>query len=104
MPYKMEINGIEYQIRDEEINALERYKQTGELPGHFLRAVLENNFVNAICFADQHNLQNLPAFAKYLVWELPGNAWGNTEKIIRWVNHNGMSMYFFDSSEKENSK
>jgi len=104
MSYKTEINGIEYHILDEDTDALKRYKYTGELPNEFLRAVLDNDFVNAVCLANQHNSQNLPAFVQYLVWEMPASAWGNTEKVIKWVNHNGMPGPFPNSSEKENSK
>jgi len=93
MSYPTKINEIEYTINDDTLHQLERYEQQGEIPADFLRTVLSNNFTNAITFADSHNLQNLPAFAKYLYWEMPSNSWGSTEKIMKWYAHNGISGY-----------
>jgi len=54
-------------------------------PGSFLMAVLENNFVEAIGFADNNNLRCLPQWAELLRWELPGNCWGSPEKVQAWL-------------------
>jgi len=93
MPYTIKIKETEYTIDDTTINELKRYVHHGELPGNFLRAVLCNNFANAVALADGHNLQNLPAFARYLWWEMPSDSWGSTEKILKWCSHDGMSGY-----------
>ena len=91
MAFTTTINNTEYQIKNKETSALEAYKQRGEIPGDFLRAILRNDFVDVVCLADNENLRNLPTFAKYLWWEMPGSSWGSLEKMEKWCAHNGMA-------------
>lgn len=62
-----------------------RYVEDGQPPGGFLRAVLENNFVEAAGRADDHNLANLAAYAAWLHNEAPLGAWGSPAKVAAWL-------------------
>ena len=84
-----------YKFRNFEIPeymgaALERYVRSGVLPGHFLRAVIANDFVAAISRADDTNVQSLPAYVGWFHNEAPSGCWGSTEKLLAWCEHGGM--------------
>ena len=65
--------------------ALERYVTHGVLPGRFLQAVLRNEFVEAINYADPDNRTALVDIANHVVNVLPGNCWGSRETVSSWV-------------------
>jgi len=54
-----------------------RRKATGE----FLKAVLENNLIEAIRKADPESKNNLVAIASWAWMELPSPIWGNPAKV-----------------------
>jgi len=54
-------------------------------PGSFLRAVLENDFYEAVVKADQINLCYFREWAKFLYRELPSICWGSKEKVQAWL-------------------
>lgn len=62
-----------------------RYIERGVLPGDFLTAVLENNFVNAFRKADEINADVLDRWAEWLLWEAPGKSWGSPNIVARWT-------------------
>lgn len=72
-------------------NGLESYINYGVPPGHFLTAVLENKFVDAVFCADAENQRALITYAHFLYWICPNGAWGSKERVDKWVNHNGLS-------------
>ena len=80
-----------YIIRREMIEALERYVQKGIPTGHFLRAVLAHDLMQACQRADHWNLPNLPAYAAYIYNEIPHNCHGSYEIVDRWIAQGGSS-------------
>ena len=60
------------------------YIENGIIPGDFLRAVLENNFVEVIGRADLINRRELENYAGFLYWEMPSGSWGSREKVLEW--------------------
>src|SRR6185436_10059012 len=64
---------------------LQRWVEKGELPGHFLQAVLRNDLQEAVGRADEENLRNLPAFVGWLYNEAPGDCWGSDERVDGWA-------------------
>jgi hypothetical protein len=67
------------------VGALSRYVDSRTPTGGFLRSVLENDLVGATSQADVECLLILPSIVKYVYNELPGNTWGNKEKVARWL-------------------
>ena len=61
------------------------YLEFGIEPGSFLRAVLENNLVEAVGRADTINRECMFDWANFLYNEMPGNSWGNREKVAAWI-------------------
>ena len=64
--------------------AIDRYVQSGIIPGGFLHAVLVNDLTMAVIRADDESIQVLPDIVMYLYWECPANCWGSTRKVSEW--------------------
>jgi hypothetical protein len=65
--------------------ALDRYINHRILPGGFLIKVLSNDLFGAVGQADRENLAALGDIVKYIYNELPGNAWGSSDLVYKWV-------------------
>jgi len=65
-------------------DAMRRYLDYGSRPGSFLTAVIENDFVNAICGADKEHYSHLQEIAWFIYNEAPGNSWGSRKKREAW--------------------
>lgn len=65
--------------------ALTLYRLKRTRPGQFLTYCLENNFVQAVCLADDDNFKAIRAIARYIYNEMPGKCWGSPEKVNAWV-------------------
>lgn len=63
---------------------LRRWFEHGQLPGGFLRAVLANDFVQAVIRADDDNLAVLLDIARFMHNEAPARSWGTLEKMEAW--------------------
>ena len=64
--------------------AIDRYVQSGIIPGGFLHAVLVNDLTGAVIRADDESIQILPDIVKYLYWEVPSACWGTPRKVSEW--------------------
>lgn len=69
---------------------LVRYIQSGEEPGSFLRAVLENNLRDAVGGADAVNSKLLFVYVHYLYNEAPSLCWGSPERVRAWIRAGGL--------------
>jgi len=73
-----------------------RYIENGIPPGHFLTAVLSNDFVGAIGRADEVNKERFGDWALFLYNELPGrgsyrqDCWGSREAVKNWIKVGGL--------------
>lgn len=56
----------------------------GILPGHFLRAVLNNEFVEVMRRSDETSRAGLPALAEFMHYDMPAQAWGNHGRVLQW--------------------
>lgn len=54
-------------------------------PGGFLRAVLENDLVQAFQRADDENLEALFDIVSYLYNEVPSVCWGSPARVRAWL-------------------
>lgn len=78
-------NDYKDRIRADIIQSLERYVKYGVPTGDFLRACLENNFMEAIGRADEENYATLAEIAMYIHWDIPARCHGSREKVNAWL-------------------
>lgn len=67
------------------VDQLQDYQRHGVPPCDFLFAILSNDLTGAVKAADYHNMNNLPAYASYLVNVLPVSCWGDANTINAWM-------------------
>jgi hypothetical protein len=67
------------------VSALERYVKYHIVTGSFLRAVLENDFMEAILRADDENLHDLLWVVHYVVDNVPVKAYGSKDAVKQWL-------------------
>ena len=68
-----------------------RYIEHGIAPGHFLTAVLENNFVRAFMCADETNTARMRDWADWLYNDAPGGCHGSRDRVEAWIEAGGMN-------------
>ncbi len=64
--------------------AIDRHAQEGCPCGDFVTAVLENNLMEAFSRADDENEIKMGEIIRYCYNEIPGNCWGNKERVRAW--------------------
>ena len=67
------------------IESLERYAKHHIPTGDFLRAVLENDLMEAIGRADDINKYRLHAICNYMYNQMPISCWGSKETVKDWL-------------------
>ena len=72
-------------MRDEIKEAMDRYAETGCPTGDFLRAVLENNLMEAFGRADEGNTRDMREIVAYVYNEIPANCHGSPEVVAEWI-------------------
>lgn len=72
-------------IPESTIQTIKGYLEHGFEPGHFVRAVLENNLRDAFACADIYNTYAMKAIVMYLVNKVPHNAWGSKEAVNKYL-------------------
>lgn len=77
--------GVDYQISKNHAEALDRYIDHHIPTGGFLRACLENDFVEACAMADPMSVHSMQGIALYLKWEMPPLSWGSSEHVDAWI-------------------
>lgn len=75
------------------------YVEQGIAPGHFMTAVLANDFLRAAGRADEENLRSLPLWARWIYNEIPIAAHGSYEAVEKWCEHGGLSRLADQNSE-----
>ena len=60
------------------------YIEDGIMPGSFLRDVICNDLVGAFAHADDYNINHMKDYADFIYNEMPIEAWGSYEKMVRW--------------------
>jgi len=77
-----------YHIPERMMPAIKRYIDNRQKPGDFLQAVISNNLKEAVWYADDDNIYNLPAYVGYFHNEAPSTCWGSKEKMDKWLSTN----------------
>ncbi len=67
------------------IEGLREYVEGHRNPGDFLRAVLENNFAEAVLRADPESLAAIREIAECVYDQVPANCWGGRDKVRCWL-------------------
>lgn len=81
---------IKYDRLPEELRGgMQRYIEHGIQPGHFLTAVLENNFLEAFNRADSGNIFHMLDIVMFMYNQCPMDAWGSPAKVDEWMKHQG---------------
>lgn len=70
---------------EELIESLQAYANIGRPTGDFLRAVLENNLMEAFGRADIFNRGRIFEICQFIYNELPSNSHGSKEKVDAWL-------------------
>jgi len=66
---------------------LEFYIYDKQVPGQFIRAVLENDLTKTIQRADLQSLRCLTVLCRFMMHRLPRDAWGDEKQISDWLNN-----------------
>lgn len=80
-------------IPDHTLKAINAWLMNGthpELLGSFLRALLTNDLRGAVLHADPENLDKLADIVRWVYAEVPGVAYGTTERLIEWHKRGGL--------------
>jgi len=65
--------------------SLRSYADSGRPTGGFLRAVLENDLMEAVGRADHSSLVNLADICRYVYNDIPAPCHGSPEKVSEWL-------------------
>jgi len=69
--------------------SIQAYIEDGRPPGDFLRAVLENNLIDAYSYADHLNIAFMREWASWLYNEAPELSRGSRENVDAWIKAGG---------------
>ena len=83
--FECKIQGIPFHIPSRMGPGITRYLEHRVQPGSFLSAVICNDLQEAVGWADEENVINLPAYAYYFYNEVDSRAWGSVEAMKRWL-------------------
>lgn len=77
------------EIPEHTLRGLKDFFEYGSPPGSFVRAVLENNFIEAFKCADHVNLRAMFSIARWMYSEAPSRlhygTWGSPEAVERHI-------------------
>lgn len=76
-------------IPERTLEALRRYVEARAPTGAFLANCLVNDFVVAVCLADDENLRSIVRLAKWMYVNLPSACWGSPAKVEAWLRGEG---------------
>jgi hypothetical protein len=67
-----------------------RYVERGVEPGYFLRAIFQNDLIEAARRADDENAEILPSYALLMLRSLPAACWGSRADYDAWIARGGL--------------
>tara|TARA_R110002020_G_scaffold135552_2_gene302720 strand:+ start:8608 stop:8979 length:372 start_codon:yes stop_codon:yes gene_type:complete len=71
-------------VPERTLEALDNWAKSGQPPGGFVAAVLENDLADSVRRADSRNSAALVDIVRYLINELPRGCWGSFDKVASW--------------------
>ncbi len=71
-------------------NGMREYIQRGQVPGHFLQAVIANDLNDALSHGDEESLIFLRVLTAWLYNDAPGGSWGSRGILNAWSRLGGL--------------
>ena len=65
-------------------SGMQLFVEEGRTPGSFLTAVLSNDLLGAVSYADSMNIKALPDIVRWVFYQVPSAAWGSRDKFQAW--------------------
>lgn len=72
-------------IPERTLQTIKEYIEHGYEPGHFVRAILENDLKMAFASADAHNTHAMKSIVMYCYNMIPERCWGSREIVDNWI-------------------
>ncbi len=66
-------------------HGLTDYVNDGVPPGQFLAAIICNDLKAAVMYADDTNLENIPAYVNFFYNHAPMPCWGSKQAMDSWI-------------------
>jgi hypothetical protein len=76
-------------MRNDTKETIDRYVSDGVPTGDFLRAVFENNLMEAFGRADIDNRHSMFEICSYIYNNCPSICWGSKKQVQDWIAHQG---------------
>lgn len=81
MKFNIDYSGLPKSLRE----GARLWIEEGIGPGSFLRAVIDNNLLEACCQASRENLEHIVDITKWWYIEAPAHCWGTKGKADEWA-------------------
>lgn len=91
--------GIPYYMR----TGLDLWIMRGVTPGDFLSAVLKNDLMRALKYADEMNASRLFQYGSFLYNVAPANCYGSPAKFYEWADLGGIEGIEENSNEGDDN-
>lgn len=90
MDYEIEAGRGFRLVPSHMVDGVRAYVEHGTAPGKFLRAVLQNQLVEAVYFGDRVNRAALENWAIFAHNYLPIECWGSRSAVEAWIARGGL--------------
>lgn len=75
---------MSYDFSESELDAIEAWKERGQLPTGFLWYVINNDLIGAVAYANTAQENFLADLVMSINLRLPGDCWGSPAKVDAW--------------------
>lgn len=75
---------MSYDFSESELDALEAWKERGQLPTGFLWYVINNDLIGAVAYANTPQENFFADCIMSINLRLPRECWGSPEKVAAW--------------------
>lgn len=77
---------VNYDLLPPHIRAgAQNYIEDHVSPGGFLTAVICNDLVEAVAYADATNIEELHDIVAFFYCEAPSDCWGSKDAMVKWL-------------------
>lgn len=84
-------DGLEkHQLPENCIDEVFHYVQCGRSPNNYLEAIIENDLISAVIFADEERKGKLISWVRFIKEVFPRDSYGTKSRYIVWTNSGGL--------------